>query len=175
MQINILSLAKGGTFLKRIFFLSFVLGTLLILNLVGCGNDNKQAIQDEMIPTEYRTVNTLEGLDTSAKENSITPTSIVVLFDNQTNHTLLIGEAFTLEMKKANNWYQVPVVIEEEYGFNDIGYDVPINQVTAWTMDWEWLYGELDPGKYRIVQEVLDVNEPGDFEKYWIATEFVIP
>jgi hypothetical protein len=39
-------------------------------------------------------------------------------------------------------------------------------------VDWEWLYGNLDNGEYRIVKNVLDFKAPGDFDTHYLAAEF---
>ena len=66
-----------------------------------------------------------------------------------------------LEKKIKGDWYQVPTIIDE-YGFNDIGYDLtPSSEAQEFKIDWDWLYGKLDPGEYRLIKNILDFRGTG--------------
>ena len=41
-------------------------------------------------------------------------------------------------------------------------------------IDWEWLYGTLPVGEYRIVKSVMDFVEAGSFEEKEYFAEFAI-
>ena len=41
-------------------------------------------------------------------------------------------------------------------------------------VNWEWLYGKLAPGKYRINKEVMDFRETGDFDEKIYSLEFIV-
>ncbi|HLS06705.1 MAG TPA: immunoglobulin-like domain-containing protein, partial [Bacillota bacterium] len=69
--------------------------------------------------------------------------------------------------------YQVPVAIDD-YGFNDIGYELNPSETEELTVDWEWLYEKIDSGEYRIIKDVLDFRKTGDFDKYYLAAPFTI-
>jgi len=43
--------------------------------------------------------------------------------------------------------------IIEDYAFISIGYTVDENNEVKFALDWEWLYGKLPPGSYRILKE----------------------
>ena len=51
---------------------------------------------------------------------------------------------------------------------------IPINDSCEWEINWEWLYGQLPAGKYRVGKEIMDFKGPGDFEKAVYYAEFVI-
>lgn len=40
-------------------------------------------------------------------------------------------------------------------------------------VNWKWLYGELEPGTYRIIKLVTNETEPGDLVKHYSA-EFIV-
>jgi len=79
-----------------------------------------------------------------------------------------------LEKKISGSWYQVPVVIEGNYGFDAIGYELASGGHGEWAVDWEWLYGSLETGEYRIVKDILDFRGSGEYDTYYLAAEFVI-
>ena len=41
-------------------------------------------------------------------------------------------------------------------------------------IDFEWRYGKLEPGRYRIVKIVTDFRETGDYTDYVFTAEFSI-
>jgi len=43
-----------------------------------------------------------------------------------------------------------------------------------WNIEWDWLYGSLDTGEYRIVKNILDFRSTGDYDQYKLAAEFTI-
>ena len=45
---------------------------------------------------------------------------------------------------------------------------------TEMKTDWQWLYGTLEPGTYRIVKEVMDFRGPGDFDEKEYSAEFTV-
>ncbi|MGO4890647.1 immunoglobulin-like domain-containing protein, partial [Anaerobacillus sp. MEB173] len=53
-------------------------------------------------------------------------------------------------------------------------YDLSSSDVKKWTVDWDWLYGSLDTGEYRIVKDILDFRSTGDYDKRHLTAEFTI-
>lgn len=162
---------KRSGLMKRFYSMlipSLLLGFTLLL---ACSNFSNQP---DLEPSEHDDIAVLEDFKSIALQDSITPTSATFVYDNRTDTTFTLGEAYSLEINLDDAWYQVPVILEDEYGFHDIGYESPPDEMIEMEINWEWLYGTLEPGEYRIVQEVLDVHEPGDYETYTIATEFEI-
>ncbi|MDQ0160448.1 immunoglobulin-like domain-containing protein [Alkalibacillus salilacus] len=159
--------------MKRQFWLVFCIGMVLIL-LSGCGGSNNSSKEADWESTTYETVNNLDGVSMSVKEGTASPAGLTVILKNNSEKQCVYGEYFSLEKKVNGKWYQVPVAIDGNYGFNDIGYDLDSSAISEWTVDWEWLYGSLDTGDYRIVKDILDFREPGDYDKYYLSAEFTI-
>ncbi len=128
----------------------------------------------EWKPTEIQAVNNMEGVTMKAKEGTASPTGLTVVFSNESESDCIYGEFYTLEKKKGDSWYQVPIEFEGNYGFNSIGYDLAPDSDSEWTVDWEWLYGSLDKGEYRIVKDILDFKGTGNYDVYYLSAEFII-
>lgn len=124
-------------------------------------------------PTHYSGVDVLDGVHMEAIEETVTPTGLTLMFDNETDIEFTYGEEHVLEINVDGDWYGVPLIVEA-YALEDIGYILPGNGTAELVVDWEWLYGPLAPGEYRIVKEVLDVFEPGQYERYPLSAEFII-
>ncbi|MBU9711892.1 immunoglobulin-like domain-containing protein [Evansella tamaricis] len=108
------------------------------------------------------------------KEGTVSSTGLTVIFENNSDKQCIYGEYFLLEKKMEGRWYQLPVTLDGNYGFNDIGYDLNPSDAREWAVDWKWLYGSLDTGDYRIVKDILDFREAGDYDKYYLTAEFTI-
>ncbi|GAA0343202.1 hypothetical protein GCM10008967_37050 [Bacillus carboniphilus] len=125
-------------------------------------------------PTIYKTVNSLDGVTMFVKDGTISSTGLTVTFENHSNKQCVYGQYFSLEKKINGVWYQVPVALDGDYGFNAIGYDLAPSNMAEWTVDWNWLYGSLDQGEYRIVKDLLDFRNTGDYDEHYLTAEFTI-
>lgn len=159
--------------MKSYVCLLFFMAMSLIL-ISGCGSSSDSSEGSDWEPTNYETVNNLDGVTMIVKEGTVSSTGLTVIFENNSDKQCIYGEYFLLEKKIGGKWYQVPVTLDGNYGFNDIGYDLDSSDVSEWTVDWDWLYGSLDTGAYRIVKDILDFKKAGDFDKYYLTAEFTI-
>ena len=69
-------------------------------------------------------------------------------------------------------WEDVPTIIED-YGWDMIAYGVSKNDETEFEYNWEWLYGKLPAGTYRMVKGFTEYRETGDYDNftYWVEFE----
>lgn len=109
---------------------------------------------------------------------NITPTGATLVFNQYDTEApkgeLIYGEDFVIEVLKDGKWEKAPIPIEGNYGFHDIGIMLPCDDISEKEVDWEWLYGELAPGEYRIGKSVLDSVESGNYDKYMIYAHFIL-
>ncbi|AGL03494.1 immunoglobulin-like domain-containing protein [Desulfoscipio gibsoniae] len=170
----------------------FVCMAISLVFLTGCGNygnsnssvgtentvtktaSSQSAETTDWEPTTYETVNNFDGVTMIVKEGTSSSTSLTVYFENKSSSQCIYGEFFLLEKKINGNWYQVPVIIDGNYGFVDIGYNLTSGDNGEWAVDWEWLYGSLDTGEYRIMKDIQDFRGSGEYDTYYLAAEFTI-
>lgn len=72
-------------------------------------------------------------------------------------------------------WYKIETVVNGEWQdvkakidnpvWNMIAYIIRKNDITEYEMDWEFLYGELPQGEYRLCKEISDFKVAGNYEK----------
>jgi len=159
--------------LKRIFIVLAVIS----FALVGCSQElegQKREPTTDWEPTIYGTVNNLDGVTMIVKEGTVSSTGLAVTFENNSDKQINYGEHFLLEKKIKEKWYQVPFAIDGNPAIRDIGYSLDSSGVKEWKVDWDWLYGSLDNGEYRIVKEILDFRNAGDYDKYHLTAEFTV-
>lgn len=121
--------------------------------------------------TEYNEVDKLKGLKMTAKKGTLTNTSVTLLLENKSEMEILYGTYFILEKEKDGSWYEMPVT--KNVAYEDIGYKLDIGDKDEIVTEWGWVYGQADPGKYRIIKIIPDMTtENGD--EYYLAAEFEI-
>lgn len=113
------------------------------------------------------------GLALSVKD--VTPTGLtLVCTKNGGNPTgeLTCGTDYHLIVLEDGVWKDVPTVIEE-YAWNSLAYHFPEGQDTEFDYTWEWLYGKLPAGTYRLTKGFMDFRDAGDYDTamYWVEFE----
>ncbi len=109
----------------------------------------------------------------------VTPTGLTVHFtqyDKRDCGELIYGEGYHLEVLNGDTWEDVPTIIED-WGFNDIVYTIPAEVEAEMEINWEWLYGKLSPGTYRITKILTDSsrNDPNVMiPAYPLTAQFMI-
>lgn len=107
----------------------------------------------------------------------ITPTGATLVFhqydEKAPTGELEYGDAFVLEVLKNDQWEEVPATLSE-YAFNAIAYTIPSRDSSERELDWEWIYGALEPGNYRMKKEIMDFRASGDFDKYTVYAQFIL-
>lgn len=86
---------------------------------------------------------------------------------------LQTGSYYVVEKKTEGGWEPVPYLLDN-VGWTSEAWIIPKNDTVTWEVDWEWLYGELPTGDYRIGKEIMDFREPGDYDRQMYYVEFGI-
>lgn len=107
------------------------------------------------------------------KDGTADASEVAITLKNVTDTEYTYGESYTVQRKTDNGWIDVEPVIED-YGFDDIAYTLPPMGSKEIIVDWEWLYGKLPAGDYRMVKEVLFVRAPGDYDRFTLYAAFTI-
>ncbi|WP_261176872.1 immunoglobulin-like domain-containing protein [Anaerobacillus sp. CMMVII] len=143
-------------------------------NTVSKVDSDQSAEVIDWEPTIYESVNNINGVTMIVKEGTVSSTGLTVTLENNSDKHCIYGEHFQLEKRIKGQWYQVPVALDGNYGFNDIGYELASSDVREWAVDWEWLYGSLDKGEYRMVKDILDFRNTGNYDKHYLTVEFTV-
>lgn len=161
--------------MKKTLYVLFSIAIGLAL-LTGCGNDSlhNAKVTTDWKPTLYENINNVEGITMQVKKGTESSTGLTVIIENHSDKDTIYGKDFLLEKKIKDTWYQVPVELKGNFGFNDIGYDLTPSESSEWTVEWEWLYGKLDPGEYRIVKDISLLRKTGDYTEYHLIANFTI-
>ena len=63
---------------------------------------------------------------------------------------------------------------EYDVGWTDEAWIIQKENTTMWNVIWEWLYGELPAGEYRIGKEIMNFRGTGDYDKEIVYADFII-
>ena len=116
------------------------------------------------------------GLTLSAE--NVTPSGMTIVF-NQMNGKqtgeLQTGDWYALYEEKDGEWIEIPYKLQTlDIAWNSVAYLIPKGGSYEMEVNWEWLYGKLAPGKYRMNKEVMDFRETGDFDEKIYSLEFIV-
>lgn len=110
------------------------------------------------------------GLTLSVRD--VTPTGLTLVCTKRGGNPtgrLTCGTDYRLLVSEDGKWKNVPTVIEE-YGWDDMGYRITDEKAAEFILSWEWLYGTLPAGTYRLAKDFMDWRDSGDYdeETYWV-------
>lgn len=96
--------------------------------------------------------------------------------DGEATGDLQTGSWYILEnWTQENGWKEVPRVNPDmELVWTQEAWIIPKDDTCNWELNWEFLYGKLPVGKYRVGKEIIDFRGTGDFDKAIYFAEFHI-
>ena len=109
--------------------------------------------------------------------DNVTPKGMtlkIVQFGGYPSGRLEYGAAYTLEKTVNDEWQPVETITGEPLVWNMLGYSIKKNDITEMNINWEYGYGELKPGFYRLKKEFDDFRAPGDYDKEIYEVHFTI-
>ena len=176
---------------------SFFAGRFFVLNSAMGGAAESESIMESegQMNGEYGTTNdsttypvdgSFSGGSGSATE--YTELGITLAVQDVTNTGLTIvctqsagfadaetitGSWYTVEVYQNGTWTALPY-LPDNVGWTEEGWIVSPDTTVEWVVDWEWLYGELDAGEYRIGKEFMISRAPGDYDKHILYAAFTL-
>ena len=150
---------------------------MAVVILAGCGNSNSAeesiGADNKMTENEIDTdePSSLDGVTMEVTEYS--DTSVTVRITNDTDMNIRCGSDFYLKIldEETGEWWDLGTVIDD-YAFTEEAYIIQKDSPYETVIDFEWLYGKLEPGRYQIVKTVMDFRGTGDYTNYAFAAEF---
>lgn len=115
------------------------------------------------------------GLRMYAKD--VTPIGCTLVFSQTGGNVtgeLQTGQWYEIQVRNAHGEWIDNSSKDVEIAWEDIAYLISNDDTTKMDLNWEYLYGRLNDGHYRIVKRVMDYRAPGDYDEYDICAEFDI-
>lgn len=111
----------------------------------------------------------------SLKDNTLTSKGATFVMTNNSNiDTYEYGNPYYLEIKKNDEWEKLETI--NQFAFTMETYGLKPNKTKEFKINWEYGYGELKSGTYRLVKDAFrSGDEPIDeSEKIYLYAEFTI-
>ena len=110
----------------------------------------------------------------SVKKDTITKKGLTLVMENKTGERFNYGAEYHLEKKYNKKWYIIEP--KNKIVFTSMAYEVEAEQTKEIKFDWEYGYGELPKGKYRIVKYMYKLKDApiDESKKTFVASEFTI-
>lgn len=114
-------------------------------------------------------------VDITFKEGTLTSSGGTIVIKDSSPNKIVYGKEFYIE-KYVNSKYIPLKYINDNFAFNSMAYYVDENGMLEMSQNWEYMYGKLDKGIYRIVKRVFfDSDVPIEMgDNYYVWTEFEI-
>jgi len=109
--------------------------------------------------------------------HSVDATGISFSLINTTQNEYEFNQSFMLYIKYNDSWMMVDLIEyeSEEYGFAEgMTFLFPDSETDIHPINWEWLYGKLGEGDYKICKELILYRSIGNYNVYKVEQEFII-
>ena len=111
------------------------------------------------------------GITLSVK--NVTATGATVVFTQSGGNPtgeLNTGSYYRLESADGELAY----IVEGDVAWTSEAYIIPKDGKIEMQVNWQWLYGTLEPGTYKIFKGVSDFRGPGDYDDKVYSAEFTV-
>jgi len=140
--------------------LSLILIGIMCLTLIGCGKANELTLLEK---SEYYITD--DYVSFKIKEEGLTKEKATFILENHVEADYTYGNPYSLEKEKDGIWYEIEPI--NDMNFNMVGFDLKANEKVEIEIDWEYHYGSLNTGKYRVVKDIVY----GEYKKKEAACE----
>lgn len=138
---------------------------------------SSQNPNDKKYRTTFRVYGDIDKWGISLSADKISPLSLnlqIEQFGGSPTGDLQTGLAYSLERIINDEWQPVPTIISNTPAWNAAAYQIQKNEITEMKIDWQYIYGPLPSGFYRLTKEITDFRAAGDFDTKTYELYFTI-
>ena len=141
-------------------FLRMMLLLVMTFCMAGCSQpqSDSSATAEPTVPNEW-------GI-TMIAEN-VTPTGLTIVCSQSGGEAvseLFTGSNYAIHKLGKSGWEHVEYAPQEyDVAWTSEAWIIPLDGTVSWEINWQWLYGDLPKGTYRIEKEIINFRGPGDF------------
>ena len=105
----------------------------------------------------------------SLKEGTLTNKGVTLILKNNSKINYSYGEPYYIEQEKEGKWRKLETI--HDMVFNMPAWELETGKSVELSIDWEYGYGQLESGNYRIVKEIFkestsNINNSVSFNVY---------
>ena len=157
--------------------LAVVLALVCMLSIVGCttkinGDTSQTPIennQNNEKPNQWGIV---------LEVDNVTANGLTIVCNHSGGENvaeLYTGSYYVIQKLEKTDWVDVEYLPQEyELTWTSEAWIIQKEDTTQWDVNWEWLYGELSAGEYRIGKQIMNFRDTGDYDTEMVYAGFVI-
>lgn len=150
-----------------------------------------ESVMEETTKGEYgySIADTVTSAETPATDEGFPDWGLTLVVENVTSTGLTLvvtqeggnptgelntGEPYRLIVLTDGTWKKVEELPLPEgvdgRGWNSMAYILPKGETRKFDINWEWMFGELPSGTYRLIKEFMDFRGTADYDtfEYWV-------
>ena len=97
-----------------------------------------------------------------AEENTITSRGINMSIVNNSVNDVAFGDYYSIEKLNGGMWKKLNYITAETPDWNDMTYVIETGSRADFNFYWADMYGELEPGEYRMVKLYIDSSNSAE-------------
>ena len=132
-----------------------------MIEVARIGEKSKYIVSDDLVSLRV-------------KEESLTNSEMTLILENHTDKTYEYGNGYSIEKEESGIWYELKPI--RDFAFTLPAYVLKAKESIEIEIDLKYSYGELYPGKYRVIKHVsLSLDRPLKPSDYiYVGAEFII-
>ena len=153
---------------KRVLIVCGALVLIIIAVIVIIFLDKNNDYVTESDSLEAKVAN---NITMEIATGTLTNTGVTLNIMDLSGQDNIYGEWYRLDRLINGTWKEI-TPINDNYGFNDIAYYPDENHRLKFKVNWEWIYGKLIAGKYRLWKKVFMADNPSEIK--YLKVDFII-
>ena len=125
-----------------------------------------------LLKTNEAEFNPADNVTMEIVDGSLTNTGATIVITHLSGEDNTYSEWYRIDKLEDGKWYELEDIVDGNVGWHAVGHLVGEDNKLRMDVKWEWLYGPLKTGKYRIVKGFS--NEKNPYVDRHVAAEFII-
>ena len=170
-----MNLAKKCDCMKKL--IALVLALVCVLSVVRCASKTdggtSQNPADNIFSDEK-----LNEWGIALEVENVTASGLTIVCNHSGGENvaeLSTGSYYVVQKFEKAGWVDVEYLPQEyDVVWTLEAWIIQQESTTKWDVNWEWLYGKLSAGEYRIGKEIMNFRGTGDYDTEMVYAGFVI-
>ncbi len=155
--------------MRKLISLIFTLAFMLLV--VGCSQNADSQVVNESDPVPNKWGISLEV-------DNVTNVGLTLVCQQSGGENVAeldTGSYYIIQKLEKTGWVDVEFAPQEyDVAWTSEAWIIQKESMTTWDVNWEWLYGRLPAGEYRIGKEIMNFRGAGDFDQEMVYATFTI-
>lgn len=144
-------------------------------NRISGGEDIDKKTMEEELMNQWKASDEMlnSGLYALAiKEDTLTASGGEITIHNHSEQEIQCGDYYYIDSWNGSEW--IPAPCNDDVAFHDIAYSIQTEGTWEKSLDWNLLYGELEPGIYLLRVLISVPKDEGEYETVELGVHFTI-